>query len=236
MKDKFCVSRTLVYILGLAVLVVGVFYAMNYTNTSKLTTNTEAASKCYAKNPQTGKRQSGIYSKGTSCSTGFKQGTDANPPLTAGYICCVGQIANYGAGGSSKSDCNRLKDTIAKTYGPNECTVYTGGYNEKLGTCKVLPSADGIECSAGVGRKKKDRQREIKQLCRDLKDTTVTGSVKGQTGNNLTCLVYSGAWRQGGNIPPGQGMSYFCMRDNKSDIWDKTKGEYKKTNGEYNCR
>lgn len=42
-NDKFCVSKTLAYLVALVVAVVGAFYAMNYVNTQKLTSNSKAS-------------------------------------------------------------------------------------------------------------------------------------------------------------------------------------------------
>lgn len=42
-NDKFCVSKTLSYLVALVVAVVGAFYVMNYVNTQKLSSNTQAA-------------------------------------------------------------------------------------------------------------------------------------------------------------------------------------------------
>lgn len=44
MKDKFCFSKTLTYLVLLVAVVVGTFYTINYVNQKKVTTDSEAAS------------------------------------------------------------------------------------------------------------------------------------------------------------------------------------------------
>lgn len=220
-NDKFCVSKSLAYLVALVVAVVAGFYVMNYANTSKVTTNTEAAgAKCYGTSNQTGKRVSGMWRKNSNtpiCPTGYMQIT---PEVAQeGFACCIPQVANFGAGGKTEADCRALKDKIAKVYGPNECTIYTGTLDKKRGECKVSHSGDAIVCSAGVGKDKKDREQEIKQLCKSLEGDVVPGSVVFAGNLNKTCRVYTGAWRKGGNPPPGAGLTYFCMTSNKSDIY-----------------
>lgn len=97
MKDKFCVSKTLTYLVLLVAAVVGTFYATNYANSQKLTSESQAAGKQCMQNGVKGVRIS--VAKNTSCvayatklGTLFHPYTDGdttNSKNEVTSICCI---------------------------------------------------------------------------------------------------------------------------------------------------
>ncbi|MFZ6035269.1 MAG: hypothetical protein ACOYUB_03955 [Patescibacteria group bacterium] len=95
MKDKFCVSKSLTYLVALVVAVVAGFYVMNYVNGQKLTTDSSAAGKTCREEGGNWYRDKNCADLASRMGTAF---TSVSSPRDAAawknFVCCKGKKAN----------------------------------------------------------------------------------------------------------------------------------------------
>lgn len=221
MKDKFCVSKSLTYLVALVVAVVGAYYVMNYVNKTSVSTDTEAGSKCRTKTGVTG------FWRKSACPAGYTQYGTPGDSLGGTYnytvagttktmYCCLANFANddeRNPGGTNfgtqdeinaavtAADCTNKANEIKEMKGLR-CMYYTGRYTVSKGkvTCDVKPNDDFIACSPGVGKKLKNKVDSLKSTCNALRGTVVSGSVElGDSTKHYVCRVYTGGYRTGRN-------------------------------------
>lgn len=237
--DKFCVSKTVAFLVSLIVIVGGIFYVMNYANTKKLTTDSEAAGgKCTF--VSVSRYPGGCADYATAMKTGFLPDTSRDYSRKVGGVdtlisrCCVGIPKNQvvlppdsAEITAQQAACAAKKGEIAAKSG-ERCTYYDGRWQirNKYVYCTVKMSDDFNACSPAVGSTMSDTTpTSLKTACAALKNTVVPGSKYTSPNKNVTCLVYSGGYRSGNqSLTPVAGDLKGCLRLSKADLWDETAG------------
>lgn len=115
-NDKFCVSKTLAYLVALVAVVVGGFYVMNYVNSQNLAMNSQAApAKCTWATVKSYPAGCGVTSggnKGLSTAMGTKFTEDASRNYKSGGTlvsrCCVGVKADVTPAVAGAKTCKQL--------------------------------------------------------------------------------------------------------------------------------
>lgn len=243
--DKFCVSKTVAFLVSLIVIVGGIFYVMNYANTTKLTTDSEAAGgKCTFASVARYPAGCGVTSgtnKGFSTAMGTKFVEDSSRNYfdrvrTSKLIsrCCVavpeGQTTAPpdSAGIKAQQDaCAAQANQIVAKNG-QRCTYYDGGWQikNKYVYCTVKMSDDFNACSPAIGSAlATTTPKSLETLCRAKANTVVPGSKYTSPNQNVTCLVYTGGYRSGNqSLTPVSGDLKGCLRVSKADLWDESAG------------
>src|SRR3989304_4984917 len=134
MKDKFCISKTLTYLVVLVAAVVGTFFLTNYVNNQKLTSESEAARKFSAGGCS---YRAGVVD---CISLPTAQGTYENDPNrdikdkkgNVLYTCCT-PIKSAGVPASTCSPGGLWYKT--STY--STCSEVGPGYTEKTGVTET---------------------------------------------------------------------------------------------------
>lgn len=145
MKDKFCVSKTLVYLVVLAAAVVGTFFLTNYTNNQKLTSNSEAAGgKCYWASVKNYPNGCGTVTQAGSLAQSYNLPfTEDTSRSTATSKCCVAQKQPATTGQTCRqkggtdwyrdTSSSALKTRLSQGLGGNSVTVtsVTGPFSDQ---------------------------------------------------------------------------------------------------------
>lgn len=228
MKDKFCVSKSLTYLVALVVAVVGAYYVMNYVNKTNVSTNTEAGSKCRTETGVTG-----MWRK-SACPAGYTEYTGPGGTYTYGpggaltMYCCLSNFSdddarnpggtNYGtkaevSAAITAADCTSKKNTIAEKIGLR-CKYYTGNYKVSKGrvSCDVKVSDDFIACSGAVGSALQVKGDVLKATCAGVKGNIVPDSVElGASTGHYVCRVFTGGYRTSTNPADVADLTTMCL-------------------------
>lgn len=252
-NDKFCVSKTLSYLVALVVAVVGAFYVMNYVNTQKVTTDSEASAyggKCTYASVKNYPGGCGVTASGNRGFSTVMNKTFVNDPDRDYYSivggtrtlvsrCCVavpvGQVDGPPNTDSIKDQQQACKDKANEIVAKSgqRCTYYDGGstIRNKYVYCSMKMSDDFNACTPAIGQKlAKTTGTSLKELCADKEGTMVPGSKYTSPDNqNRTCLVYTGGYRSGNQTltPAAGGDLIGCLRVNAVDLYNKTSGTYR---------
>jgi hypothetical protein len=177
MKDKFCVSKTLVYLVLLVAAVVGAFYLTQYTNNQTLTSDSEAAGKgkcVYASTKNYPGGCTGELGGGRTLAqaygTSFSNDADRNREDKDGKLvssCCVaekkptptkGGVSCASAGGNwyrtlSYSSCSELGAGYVegKSLSKNAVTETRSGFLCCVTTRLATPTPGGKTCKQQGG-------------------------------------------------------------------------------------
>ncbi len=239
--DKFCVSKTVAFLVSLIVIVGGIFYVMNYSNTKKLTTDSEAAGgKCTF--ISVSKYPGGCSSLPANIGSTFVADTsrDYKPGGTLVSRCCVAipkgkTVAPPDTAGiaAQQAACSARVNEIAAKSG-ERCTYYDGRWQirNKYVYCTVKMSDDFQACKPAVGQKlAATTPNQLATLCKAKVDKVVPGSKYTSPNKNVTCLVYTGGYRSGNqSLTPVAGDLKGCLRVSKADLWDEDAGALATTN------
>lgn len=230
MKDKFCVSKTLTYLVLLVGAIVATFYATNYANTQKLTSESQASGVCQNSAGVKGFLVNNSNGK-TACPVNYTADTKYGDPTK---LCCLansktaGNLPGMDAAerAAANANCLSQKNKIAAMLSDGKrCTYYTGQSTLQFNrvTCSVAISDDFYACSSGTGKLlNTSTPQTIASICKNLAGKFVPNTTTIEaSSNNLNCLVYTGAYR-GGNVNvtpmPGEDQTA-CLRTNVSDVY-----------------
>lgn len=245
--DKFCVSKTVAFLVSLIVIVGGIFYVMNYANNQQKTTESKAdayGGKCVwatVKNYPAGCGYTSGSKRGLSSAynRAFTEDSDRNySDKSTGTLisrCCIQATINKtvnltGTPPPNSNTTKAQKDACTKLNGiiiamvDKRCTFYTGGsYVNKFGyvQCSVGVSDDFNQCAAGAGNSLKNTTpKQLEILCKNLKGNVVPKTYVESGNGNETCMTYTGGYRKG-NQPVtanADGDYTACLRDNNVDL------------------
>lgn len=154
MKDKFCVNRTLTYLMLLVVVVVGFFWVIGKVNLSKTSKNTEAAGTCTVANgcgvqvpARSGNVQYYCFGKTAPQNTSIP-GQVCSWSGTA-YVWVPGPTkwpTSTVSGGQAQADCEKYTGCWTFKNGASPTT----GYCQKRNTCSPVGQnywSEGFYCS-----------------------------------------------------------------------------------------
>jgi hypothetical protein len=155
MKDKFCVSKTLTYLVLLVGAIVATFYATNYANTQKLTSESQAAGKVCIEKGVKGVIVS--VAKNTSCDAyAIKLGTLFHPYTNGDVVnnknevtsvCCIPDRKPTPVKGStcvSQTGGNWYRVKTADKSGITACSDLGKGYGDA--PAAVTETVNGYRC------------------------------------------------------------------------------------------
>lgn len=191
-NDKFCFSKTLTYLVLLVAVVAGTFLFINYTNTQKLTTNSEA----------TGNKRNATDDADCRSKTGDNKS-----------YCTVARCLNLATGTSidkskvdlTKYDC--AKDGVLKQFA-GRCCLGTSGYKVPTPVpYKQTINTGTAPQSQTTAQYCLSKVNEISGLPRN-KD----GKVEQLRYNDITSYYYAGFYVYNGNIR----KSGDCAQDYKT--------------------
>ncbi len=154
MKDKICFSRTVAYLLGLAIILVGAFYVINYANTQRLGIDPKAGAapkNCmYGAQVVTNTSSPYKWVSTTVASVVYKCIQTGSKNI--GYRCKTDINGNINATGSIRDTTNCPLPSTARTecsYGGKKLTEYDPDYTLDANRC-ILTGASawtGYYCS-----------------------------------------------------------------------------------------